>query len=154
LNAEIFVRHTEREIRDRIVEVAMTWLNTPFVDQQGVKGVGVDCAYFPIRVCAEVGLIENFNPDYYSPQLMLHSDNDRTYIETVEKCGGHQIEESAVKPGDLVLYFVSRTYAHGGIVISWPDVVIHPLKNRGVVLSHGTNEGFFQRRKRLFFSVF
>ena len=145
---------TKFALRQLITDVAETWLNTPFVDGQGLKGAGVDCAYFPCRVYAEVGIIKPFNPPYYSPQLMLHSDNDHTYVETIKKWGGREIPESEVGRGDMVLYFVERTYAHGGIIIKWPDLIIHPIRNRGVIYSHGTNEGFFQRRKRRFFTVF
>jgi cell wall-associated NlpC family hydrolase len=144
----------ESLMRQRVIEIAKTWLNTPFVDQNGVKAAGVDCAYFPCRVFAEAGLIEPFNPPYYSPQLMLHSDNDRTYVDTIEKCGGREITEDQAQIADLVLYYVDRAYAHGGIIVNWPDLIIHPIRNGGVILSHGTREGFFQRRKRRFFTVF
>ena len=43
-------------IRNRIVAEALTWIGTPFHDCAGIRGVGVDCAYFPIRVINALGM--------------------------------------------------------------------------------------------------
>ena len=41
---------------------------------------------------------------------------------------------------------------HGAIVISWPDKIIHAVLHLGVVLGHGTREGFIKTCERKCFS--
>ena len=139
--------------RDRIVEIAKTWLNTPFVDCQGLKGHGVDCAFFLARVYAEAKIIPAYDPPFYSPQLYLHHLGDQTYLAELLKFA-REISEEEVKPGDAVLYRVAKSFTHGGIVVQWPELIIHPIRQRGVIYSHGTEEGFLKRRQHRFFSIF
>jgi len=151
-------------IREQIVAEAMTWCGTPYHDHAGVKGCGVDCAYFPLRVYQALNLVDKeFEPPRYSPQQWLNSPSqtdknklrfeDRTFLEVVTKLTKREITEVEVQPGDFVIYKVAASWTHGGIVISWPDFVLHPIKNRGVIGSHGLNEGFLIRRPHRFFSV-
>lgn len=150
-------------LRDKIVEESLTWVNTPFRDEQGVKGAGVDCAYLPLRVCQAVGLISpDYKPAHYSPQVMLNSplqtnkwalrhETTTEYLETIHKfCV--EISESEVQPGDFVLFKVGTSWAHGGIVIRYPDFILHPIRGRGVIGST-LGEGFLKRRQRRFFSI-
>jgi len=145
---------TEDEVRKAIIEEALTWCNTPFHDRAGIKNVGVDCAYLPIRVLNSVRFLpeEIPDPDPYSPQIMLHS-KEELYLPIVKKYM-HEIQESEVKPADFVLYRVGHSFSHGAIVIEWPNFVIHPVRDRGVIGSHGIEEGFLRRRPRRFFSLF
>jgi len=143
---------TEDESRARIVEVAKSWLNTPFHDCAGIKGVGVDCAYLPVCVLNESGLKLIPKPPEYATQMMLHSDEE-LYLQLILRYM-REITEAEVKPGDFVLYRVGRTFSHGAIVAEWPNFVIHPVRDRGVIGSHGTEEGFLRRRPRRYFSLF
>jgi cell wall-associated NlpC family hydrolase len=149
------------ELRRRVVEVAKTWLGTPFEDGCGVKGRGVDCAYLPIRVYAEAGLIDDFDPPHYSPQIMFHT-NTELYVDTLLTYS-REIEERDVAPGDVVLYRVGRrvgarqgfrSFNHGAIVVEWPHYTIHPIVGAGVVGLHGTAEGMLFRKARRYFSYF
>lgn len=142
----------ESVLRARIVEVARTWLNTPFVDGQGLKHHGVDCAYFLVRVAEEAGLVGRIELPAYSPQIYLHKLGDDTY-ERIIRQYAREITESQVQAGDIVLYKVAKSYTHGGIIASWPDTVIHPIRPHGVVCS-SANEGFVQGRAHRFFSAF
>ena len=143
--------------RSKIVEVAKTWLGTPFHDCAGVKSCGVDCAYLPVRVVNEAKILDHVLPDppVYSPQIMLHCQPDQReiYIETI-KNHTREIKESEARQGDFVVYKVGRIFSHGGIIVSWPNYIIHPIRGRGVIGSHGTEEGFLRRRARRFFSLF
>jgi cell wall-associated NlpC family hydrolase len=147
---------TEQEQRARIIAVAHTWFPTPFVDQQGLKGVGVDCAYLLARVAEESGIIDHVEIPYYSPQCYLHKKPDGTWDHTYEQIilqYAHEITEDQVKPGDFVLYKQSHSYTHGGIIIQWPESIIHPIRPHGVIYSDA-REGFLRGRKHRFFSVF
>ena len=70
-------------IREQIVQEAITWIKTPYVDGQGLKHCGCDCAYFPLRVYQAVGLIpKEFKPPRYSPQAWLNSPTQSGQAET------------------------------------------------------------------------
>jgi cell wall-associated NlpC family hydrolase len=151
-------------IREKIVQEALSWVGTGYHDHAGIKGVGVDCAFFPLRVFQAVGLIEsNFEPPYYSPQQWLNSPSqkdkmklkfeDRTFLNIVLKFAKKEITEPEVLPGDFVIYKVAASWTHGGIIVRWPDYVLHPVIERGIIGSHGTLEGFLLARPRRFFTV-
>lgn len=151
-------------LRERIVDEAKSWIGTKYHDHAGLKGIGVDCAYFPLRVYQAVGLIsKDFEPPPYSPQQWLNSPSqkdkfnlrfeDRTFLNIVLKFAKREIMEVEVKPGDFVIYKVAASWTHGGVIIDWPDYVLHPVIGRGVIGSHGTKEGFLQYRERRFFTV-
>lgn len=150
---------TEQEKRERIVEVAKTWIGTPFHDKAAVKHYGVDCAYFPRAVAEESGVLKDVSLPDYSPQIMLHvmsyapEDIREPYITTIKKYM-REIAEADVRPGDVVVYHVGRCFSHGAIVVEWPHYILHPIKDRGVIGSHGTEEGFLKGRSRRFFSLF
>jgi len=147
---------TELDLRARIIDVARTWLNTPFIDCASLKGFGVDCAHFPAAVATEVGIFAGVEIPSYSPQIYLHKRPDGTWDDTYEKIilrYTREIREAEVKPGDIVLYQVAHSYTHGGIIESWPDKIIHPIRPHGVIYS-SANEGFVKYRKHRFFSIF
>jgi cell wall-associated NlpC family hydrolase len=152
-------------IRPQIVKEACSWIPTDYVDHAGVKHCGCDCAFFPLRVYQAVGRIpKDFTVPYYSPQQWLNSPSqkdkfklkfeDRTFLDIVLKFAKREITEVEVLPGDFVIYKVAASWTHGAIVIHWPEYVLHPIVGRGIIGSHGTEEGFFKNRQRRFFSVF
>ncbi len=143
-------------IREQITAEALTWERCPYHDGMGVKGLGVDCAYFPLRVYTAVGLIHAPDPKWYSPMEWC-SRGSTTYIDELQsKTSAREIEEKNVKPGDLVLWRVPRgtkgSWTHGGIVIRWPEYVLHPLKEFGVTASNANTDGFLIHRPRRFFT--
>lgn len=151
-------------LRQRIVTEALEWTNTPYHDHSGLKNCGVDCAYFPCRVYQAVGRIpKEYEPPHYSPQQWLNSPKqsdrfklrvvDTTMLEVVKQFARREITEAEALPGDFVLYKIVASWTHGGIIVRWPDYVLHPVKGRGVIGSHGVNEGFLQYLERRFFSV-
>lgn len=153
------------EIRTKIVEEALSWINTPYHDHAGIKKVGVDCAYFPLRVYQAVERIpKDFDVPYYSPQQWLNSPSqkdkyhlkfeDTTFLDIVLRFAKQEIGEEQVQPGDFVIWKVAASWTHGGIIIKWPEYVLHPIIGLGVIGSHANNEGFLIKRPRRFFSVF
>ncbi len=147
------------EIRDQIIKEAKSWIGTDYVDHAGIKGAGVDCAFYPCRVYQSAGLIpKEFKPPKYSSQQWMNKPKlnhrhvvDTTYLDTLLQFAV-EITEAEVKPGDLVLYKVIHSWTHGAIVVDWPNYVLHPLVGRGVIGSHGTKEGFLLNRPRRFFT--
>lgn len=143
---------SEAEQRASIEAAARSWLGTPYHHCARVKSVGVDCANLLIAVYSEAGLIEAFDPGYYSPQFFMYRKEER-FLGWVLKFA-HEIDETQVKPGDIVLYRLGHVYAHGAIVVSpgWPKI-IHALARCCVLEANGL-DGIFGsvRRKPRFFS--
>lgn len=164
-------------LREEIVKEAKSWTDTPYHDHAGIKGCGVDCAFFPLRVYQAVGKIDaNFKPPRYSPQKWLNSPEqvdkrrlkfeDRTFLEVVYRFARAEIRsictpdppeitvvDKAIEPGDFMIVKVASSWTHGGIVIEWPEFILHPLKERGVIGSHALTEGFWAHRQKRFFTV-
>jgi hypothetical protein len=139
----------EADDRRRLIDVARTWIGTPFHDNQGAKGLGCDCAYFLARVAEEAGLVERVEIEPYSPQFMLHSDEEK--FEGYLKRYAREIPEDATETGDIVLYRVGQSFAHGAFIIDWPDRIIHAFKIFGCVTeSHGREQGLARRQVRFY----
>lgn len=109
------------EDRKRILEIARSWLGTPYHHEACLKGVGVDCAQLL------VGVYKEFDPKVYadiptySPQWHLNRGEEK-YLEVVRQ---HMTEiEGPPLPADIAMWKFGRCFSHGGIVVEWP-LVIH-----------------------------
>lgn len=137
-----------KPIRQRLVDEAMTWLNTPWHHAGRVKGAGVDCGQILIEIYVNCGLIERPTVDSYPADWALHRDEER-YLAVVERyC--HVIETP--RPGDIVVYQNGRSFSHGGLVVAWPTI-IHAHVKQGVVIAAG-DKGDLADRDRRFYSLF
>lgn len=139
-------------MREQIVKEALTWASTPYHPGARLKGVGVDCAQLIFCVYHTFGLIPDLPTEARSARWFI-ARQDSTYLDTILKYA-HEIPESEVAPGDLILYKQPRfpVHHHGAIVISWPDKIIHAIRNAGVIFGHATNEGFLKSCERKYFS--
>lgn len=129
---------TEGQARKRVCEIAKSYLNTPYHNRGRVKGAGVDCATLLLNVYVEAGLVEDFDPGPYSPQFFLHR-GDPIYLQIVERFAR---EVEAPLPGDIVMYWVGRQFAHGAIVLSWPQIIHAYLPSHCVCMGEGDNAEF------------
>lgn len=111
---------TERAEREMVVKETMSWIGTPYVSNGDIKNVGVDCGMLLVRVFVDTGLVEPFDPRPYPAQWALHQSAER-YLAIVESLA-HEIEGPPL-PGDLVLFKFGNCWAHGGIVVAWPEIV-------------------------------
>jgi cell wall-associated NlpC family hydrolase len=143
----------EAEARARVVEVARSWIGTPFHHVHGVKGRGVDCAHFLARVYEEAGVIEPVKIEYYPPQWFLHREEEK-FIGYVLQCGGREIPEYQAQTGDAVLYKIGRCYAHGAIIVSWPKEIIHAYVTAGGVMPFGGRDSDLRGKPVKFYSLF
>jgi hypothetical protein len=55
-----------RSTPELIVEAARSWVGTPFMHQQSLKGVGVDCVGVILGVGRELGILE-ISPEEWAP---------------------------------------------------------------------------------------
>lgn len=109
----------EEASRLRVVEIAKTWLRTPYHSGARIRGAGVDCAMLPAEVYQEAGLLARIEPGHYAPDFHLHKNEER-YLELVLS---HAKPTKDPKPGDFVLVKVGRVFAHGAIIVDWPLVI-------------------------------
>jgi cell wall-associated NlpC family hydrolase len=123
---------TEEDARRAIVAEALTWIGTPYISGQMVKGKrgGTDCAMILVGVYGNVGLIpKQFRPEPYSPQWHVHRSEEK-YLSYVLKFA-HEIEGPPL-PGDLVTFKIGNVMAHGAVVTEWP-MVVHAVANDRVM---------------------
>lgn len=134
------------EERARVVDVAGSWVGTPYRSGQGVKGGGVDCGYFLLRVYQEAGLIDITDDDLpmpprYKGQLARFRAGEQFYRGIVAMFGV-QVDRDPL-PGDIVLFDVffgdsrgkgTLRSTHGAIVGEWPMVFHASLGDRHVIL--------------------
>jgi cell wall-associated NlpC family hydrolase len=138
------------EQRTEIVRAAKEWLGTPYHHHARVKGVGADCAMFPLEVYRQCGLLPlDYRPPHYSVQWHLHR-SEELYLKEVEKfC----IAIAGLpQPGDFVVFRFGRAYSHGAIVLHWPQI-IHSYVPRGVLLSDAVRDGELAGRQAKYFEI-
>lgn len=141
------------EQRQRIVEEAKAWCEgTPYRGNTCIKGVGCDCAQLLFGVYRDAGFVsaETVIPQNYQMNVAMHKRDD-TYIDTVRRFA-REIPESDVKPGDIVLYKIGRGFSHAGIIVEWPEHVVHALAREGVHAGHGKNWKF-GKYERIFLTL-
>ena len=108
-------------VRDAVIAEAKTWLNTPYHHQACIKGVGVDCAMLLVAVYRACGLIPAIDPRPYSPQWMLHREQEQ-FLGWIAQ---HGDETATPSPGDILVWRFGRTYSHGAIVIDTDGTIVH-----------------------------
>jgi NlpC/P60 family putative phage cell wall peptidase len=120
-------------INDEIVKEALTWLNTPYHHQAGVKGAGVDCAMYVLCVGRNINIVDpNIKAPKYSTQWHLHN-KEELLLQTLEYFGCVEINISDMQPGDIVTFKFGRTTSHLGIVLE-NNQMIHAHQEAGKVV--------------------
>ena len=133
--------------RQAVIAEARTWLRTPHHNGACIKGHGVDCGWLPLAVYHECGLMPKVDPGRYSPQFMLHRDEE-WYLQIADR-HGKRIAGPPL-PGDFALYKIGRIFSHGAIVIEWPRI-IHAYLGIGVCEDLG-DQGHLKDREVIFFT--
>jgi cell wall-associated NlpC family hydrolase len=115
---------SEEEARPKIVAEALSWVGVPYRSNAMVKdkvGGGTDCAMLLAAVYGPLGLIPGWvDPRPYSPQWHIHR-NEEEYMGVV-LAHAHEIA-GPPRPGDVAMFKIGKVFAHGAIVIDWPNVV-------------------------------
>lgn len=120
------------DVRAAIVKEALSWIGTPYHHKAHVKGHGVDCAWMPLNVYQQFGLVPaDFDPGNYASDWYLHK-TEEIYLKQVEKFSTRL--PSGVSPGiaDFALFKLGHCACHGAIVID-EDMVVHADRRTGSV---------------------
>lgn len=126
---------TEAEERAAVVAEAKTWLRTPYHHRARVKGHGVDCAQLLVEVFSNAGVIAKFDTGEYPNDWMLHRGEER-FLGWIEKYA--RVVITPPLPGDIVMWKYGRSFSHGGIVTSWPEIIHAFIRERCVILGDAT----------------
>ena len=111
--------------RAAVIREAWSWIHTPWLHENRVKGRGVDCGNYPAGVFANTGLIEPPPLYKYPHDFYMHSDAE-LFHEIVEQFCDRVDGEPL--PGDIAGFKVGRpTVGHVAIVVCWP-VVLHAVR--------------------------
>lgn len=138
------------EQRQAVIDEARSWLRTPYRSNARLKGVGADCAMFPLDVYATVLDLPPATIPRYQAEWHLHHSQE-VYLDTVRALGAREVAQPS--PGDFVLWRVGRVYSHGAIVLGWPDI-IHAVNPSGVLLASAATDALLMRaRSPLFFTL-
>ena len=133
--------------RTEVVEQARTWLGTPWMHQQRMKSVGVDCAGLIIGVARELSLVApEMDVSHYARvpdgiSLLAHCDAWMTRIGPADIQPGDVVAiRFAIDPQHLALV---GNYLHGGLSL------IHSLdragKPGGSVIEHRLDSSMRRR---------
>ena len=139
----------QRSKRLGLVAEAQTWINTPYLANADVKGAGVDCGMLLVRVFVDTGVIAAFDPRPYPIQWAFHQRAER-YLELVQRFG---VEiQGPPLPGDVALFKVGHGWAHGAVVVCWPEI-IHANPPGECRYDNVENNLVLSRRRPRFFSA-
>lgn len=134
-------------MREDIVFIAKTWLNTPYHHQAKVKGLGVDCAMLVAGVAEEL-FGKSINTPVYSPEWHLHN-REEVMCNLIEQFGCKQIEYDEAKPGDIITFKFGRVNSHMGILVS-PNEFIHARLDIGRVVINQLSGDWLNRLGRTY----
>jgi cell wall-associated NlpC family hydrolase len=128
--------------RSEFIELARTWIGTPYHDQARLKGVGADCIGYIVGLVSEATGRHITAPINYgrypSPAIALQGIRDSGECEP--------IEFAQALPGDIVYMRIAREPQHFGIV-SEAGQIIHCTETTGVV---EVNFAHWMREKVMF----
>ena len=111
------------------VEIARSYLGTPYILGGRLKGAGLDCATLLGLYLIEIGVVDDSlweRVGLYSHDWFQHAGRER-YLRALLELGQLTSEfvcrsDAPARPGDLVLFRVVRSHLfnHGAIVTAWP----------------------------------
>ena len=144
---------TELHERGQVVAEARKWIGTPYHNCADVRSAGVDCGMLLVRVFADTGLVESFDPRPYPPDWHLHRSDERYLGWLFDRTG--EVESPGL--GDVIVFKYGRTFSHGAIVTGLdPITVVHAFQPYGRVCEEGLLQNIQliePKRPRRHFSV-
>lgn len=118
--------------RAQVVAAAREWVKTPWKHRSAVLGHGIDCARHLLETGVRSGMVERFDPSFYTRDWHWHRDEER-FLDVVRAHASEVGEgqatikergrEFSVLPGNVLIWKNGRTFSHGGVVSEWPMVV-------------------------------
>jgi cell wall-associated NlpC family hydrolase len=126
---------TDIELRKRITDEALSWIDTPYHLGSRIKGVGIDCATLILQVMVNAGVFTDERLGTYGHDWWCHTSEDQYAIAVLRHAKkvleGICYRSTQVDPGNIILGKVARSAVlnHGAIVIVYP-MVVHAISPR------------------------
>ena len=135
--------------REDVAREALTWVGTPYHHCADVKGAGVDCGMFLVRLFCDppVELAPKFDPRPYKPQWYLHRDVE-LYLNWIKKYA-RPVQRPGV--GDIEVFNFGRHAAHGAVYVTG-NAIVHAFKFAEAVVKDDPRA--FAGRHHSFWSAF
>lgn len=111
--------------RQQVVEEALSWIGTPFVHNQSVKGIGADCRGVVSGVVQELRLYAgvSFPPYTMNPDPRLMREELHKHLD--------EIGFKALRPADVVWFRVAREPQHLGVIVKMdPLTMVHAVNGQ------------------------
>lgn len=117
----------KEKMSSKLIEVARTWIDTPWMHHQRVKGIGVDCVGFLFAVAQESGYDLPPMPKNYNRTAI--SDDIRNYLNN------NLLPTDVLDEGTILLFQYAGYNNHVGIATS-KESVIHASSSHKRVVEH------------------
>ena len=115
----------------KLLQVARSWIGTPFRKGASIKGAGVDCVNLAASIYTESGFYVSRSFPGYSLDEGSHSTKSK--IETWLKLSADRFEEVVdFGIGDLLVFKMGFVTHHVGVMIT-NSTFINAMKGYGVV---------------------
>jgi cell wall-associated NlpC family hydrolase len=119
--------------RSELIEEACSWVGTPWIHNQALKGVGTDCIQFIVVLGKMVGSVpESYNSPKYNRDWALHNGRSILLEEMKKFCDKISIDK--MLPGDIIITNQGLCASHAAFYIG-DDLVIEARIRGGVVRS-------------------
>ncbi len=130
----------------RLVEVARSWLGTPFHPHAAIRGVGVDCVHLLAEIYRETGLFAGYELPRYTMGGGDHADVSLviSWLEAHPRFRRIDLAFEALAAGDLVTFRLGRVAHHVGLVLG-DRTFLHAIRDCGVLESR-IDEKTYARR--------
>ncbi len=110
--------------RDRVRAAALGWVGTPYRRERhvGARGIAADCVTLLIGVFSDAGLIERFDPPFYSGQEPEHVPGE-AYVKAILPYG-----EPCAEPweaGDVLMFRMpfAPSCGHAAVYVGGGSIV-------------------------------
>ena len=135
--------------RKQILDVARTYLNTPFAHQGRTRGFGLDCVGLPLMIAQELNIVDTKGRPMNGG---LYSTYTGQPIDTLvlDCCIEHLVRKvvTQLKPGDIVCMRVDNVPCHVGIYdeVNGQPWIIHAYNGGSCkVVEHGIDRKWWRR---------
>ena len=135
-------------IGDRVIEIAMKCLKTPFRHQGRVAGLGLDCAGLFVHVCKELGVdhadASGYPRNPYDGQLESQLDAQPCLT---------RVDVSQARKGDILCMRIRRAPQHIAFhagMIDGNTYIIHASEQHGGVVHHRLDSVWGSRIMRVY----
>lgn len=143
-------QHARRQaVNQRAVEIARTWIGTPYHHQASLKGIGCDCLGLIRGIWRELYGKEPQSIPAYTPDWAEANPRETLYLAA--KHHMQEIEKSDMKLGNIILFrWRNKQPAKHAAIISNNDKIIHAYD--GICVSE-TSFGIWQKRLAYAFAL-